>query len=145
MDICIRCKKDGEDRRTLWMACWYAMKETGVPFGQIAISGQTLKHLGTEPYKIEGLRGFDRNVWEDPKPDAESHQHDFFTLRVCKDCRAEWMLAIKHWFASEPGSQVQQEADAKVRPGMVTFQGKTPVRVLGSTVSVDVDDRGSLD
>jgi len=23
---------------------------------------------------------------------------NFFTLRVCKDCRADWMAAIKNWF-----------------------------------------------
>lgn len=26
----------------------------------------------------------------------------FFTLRVCKDCRAEWLSAIERWFDKEP-------------------------------------------
>jgi len=111
----------------------YQMKETGVPFEQMAIHGQIVK-----PYKIEGLgRQWDKDVWEDPKPDVEPYLSNFYTLRVCKDCRAEWMLAIKNWFASSPGSQVQQEADAKVRPGMISMDGKVPIRVLGATVTTD--------
>lgn len=26
----------------------------------------------------------------------------FFTLRVCKDCRGDWMGAIKKWFNTKP-------------------------------------------
>ncbi len=26
----------------------------------------------------------------------------FYTLRVCKDCRADWMTAIKNWFNEKP-------------------------------------------
>lgn len=27
----------------------------------------------------------------------------FFTLKVCKSCRAEWMITIKNWFEDKPG------------------------------------------
>ena len=26
--------------------------------------------------------------------------HHFYTMRVCKDCRADWMAAIKNWFST---------------------------------------------
>jgi hypothetical protein len=32
MERCMRCGEEGEDRRTLWMACFYEMKELGIPF-----------------------------------------------------------------------------------------------------------------
>lgn len=67
METCQRCKETDEDRRTLWMACFYEMNELGIPFEQIGLS-----HLG-------------------------SLRH-FYTLRVCKTCRADWMQAIQQWF-----------------------------------------------
>jgi hypothetical protein len=62
-EICQRCKEEGEDRRTLWMACNYDMSELDMPFekGEIA-------------------------------------EDNFFTLRVCKACRALWMISIRNWF-----------------------------------------------
>lgn len=27
---------------------------------------------------------------------------DFYTLRVCKDCRADWLDAIQEWFGKKP-------------------------------------------
>ena len=64
-EICDKCKEVDEDRRTLWMACFYEMEELGVPFRQILIGGS-----------------------------------EFYTLRVCKRCRSDWMMAIKNWFES---------------------------------------------
>jgi len=29
-------------------------------------------------------------------------KREFYTLRVCKDCRADWMDAIKTWFKAKP-------------------------------------------
>ena len=68
-DLCVRCGAIGEDRRTLWMACFYEMNELAVPFSQVAI-------------ELSCGRG---------------DQH-FYTLRVCKACRASWMSAIEDWF-----------------------------------------------
>lgn len=29
----------------------------------------------------------------------------FYTLRVCKRCRADWMMAIKRWFETKPSKE----------------------------------------
>lgn len=68
-EICQRCGENDYDRRTLWMACFYAMNELGLPFDEREISKDHAK---------------------------------FFTLRVCKDCRGDWMGAIKTWFNDKP-------------------------------------------
>lgn len=66
-EICQRCNEKELDRRTLWMACFYAMEELGLPFKQMKAGDQ-----------------------------------NFFTLRVCKACRADWMRAIQKWFNEKP-------------------------------------------
>ena len=58
-EICKRCGKVGQDRRTLQMACGYEMNEIGLPFVPLGIH---------------------------------------YTLNVCKECRGDWMLSLKHWF-----------------------------------------------
>jgi len=73
-EICQKCKSRGEDRRTLWMACFYDMKELGIPFEKETV--------------IEG-------GVHDGHPNAK---HSFFTLRVCKECRSDWMSAIQKWW-----------------------------------------------
>lgn len=74
MEACDKCKEVNEDRRTLWMACFYEMNELKLPFNQETI--------------IEG--GI-----HDSHP---NEKHKFYTLRVCKKCRSDWMQAIKNWF-----------------------------------------------
>jgi hypothetical protein len=64
---CDRCGEIGEDRRTLWMACFYAMDELPVEF--------TVQTIG------------DRT---------------FYTLCVCKGCRASWMTCISDWYHTMP-------------------------------------------
>ena len=68
MEKCIRCNEVDEDRRTLWMGCFYEMHELSVPF-----DNKSLK-------------------------DADDNLYNFYTLRVCKDCRALWMNAIEFWY-----------------------------------------------
>lgn len=68
-DKCQRCGDVGSDRRTLWMACMYEMRELGLPF--------EMKQLNKDG-------AF------------------FYTLLVCKDCRADWLKSIKYWFNSKP-------------------------------------------
>lgn len=75
---CQRCKEDGEDRRTLWMACFYEMNELNIPFN--------IDTLYTNDY-------------------PRCYGVNFYTLRVCKDCRADWMSAIQDWFKSQPNHQ----------------------------------------
>lgn len=68
---CQKCKKVDEDRRTLWMCCFYNMDELNLPFDRQEVF-----------YPILG----------------GTQSQNFYTLRVCKDCRAEWMSAIQTWF-----------------------------------------------
>ena len=68
---CQRCKKDGQDRRTLWHACLYQMDELDVPF------------------KIQ---------WIQTSEDDFIDKRAFYTLQVCKECRGDWMRYIEKWF-----------------------------------------------
>jgi hypothetical protein len=70
-EMCQKCKEQGEDRITLWMGCFYDMNELKMPFDE--------ETMYTNDY---------------PRCDGEN----FFTLRVCKDCRADWMSMIKAWW-----------------------------------------------
>ncbi len=75
MEECLRCKEVGEDRRTLWMACFYDMSELGLPF-----NNQFMLYP------------------DDSEEDGKETTHNFYTLRVCKQCRSDWMHFIKMWF-----------------------------------------------
>lgn len=106
-DECARCKETGEDRRTLWMACLYAMDETGVPFEERMIRGSVYEKTGVDILPTFNVKvpAFNGEPW--PVRD-----HRFFTLRVCKRCRGEWIAAQKAWFESAP------EADSCVGTGI---------------------------
>jgi len=66
-ECCQRCGEAGEDRRSLWMACFYEMNELRIPFHRSVVMDES-----------------------------------FYTLRVCKGCRGDWLAAIKAWFESRP-------------------------------------------
>jgi len=68
---CQRCGDDEDDLRTLWHACLYAMNEMDLPFKEQLL----MLHV-----------------------DASNITNNFYTLRVCKKCRSDWMIAIKNWF-----------------------------------------------
>lgn len=70
IEKCQKCQEEGEDRRTLWMACFYDMDELNIPFQKRILS--------------------DSNNYNCP--------HELYTLRVCKDCRADWLTFIKDWY-----------------------------------------------
>lgn len=72
-EVCCRCGDVDDDHRTLKMYCFYDMRELGLPFG------------------IERAISY-----------YKDYEYDLYTLRVCKKCRSEWMLAIKHWFENIP-------------------------------------------
>ena len=91
---CQRCLEIDEDRRTLMMACFYEMDELMLPFKHQYISS----HI-------------------------QSDGHKFYTLRVCKRCRADWMLAISAWF--------EENLEPPKSPGSGIF-----IRVLGDTREV---------
>lgn len=55
--------------------------------------------------------GYDMNELEIPfitdNDQIMIHRGPFFMLSVCKDCRSQWMKAIKHWFENiEPKREV---------------------------------------
>lgn len=104
---CDRCCEVGEDRRTLWMSCLYAMEELGIPFEQSKVMGKAYPKVGEEELKFLGRSNDDPRF---PKIMAPKYadtpsgevERSFYTLRVCKRCRSDWMQAIKHWFNTVP-------------------------------------------
>ena len=68
-DKCQCCGEYGQDRRTLYMACSADMGERSIPFGT---------------FDCESLPGFNRR--------------QLYTLRVCKECRSQWLQTIEEWF-----------------------------------------------
>lgn len=124
-EMCQRCGEVDTDRRTLWMACFYAMNEMdGVPFNGVQWEGITRTQIATEQRRI-GTMAFDVPVYDEPHDTAPRTQH-FYTLRVCKDCRADWMDAIARWFEERPERPAE---DAIV-----------PIRVNGATRMVTVEE-----
>jgi hypothetical protein len=71
VEACQRCHEVDEERRTLWMACFYEMDELGIPF----------KHEISQTH-------------------IQDNGKKFYTLRVCKACRGSWMAAQINWFHS---------------------------------------------
>jgi hypothetical protein len=119
-DRCDRCGEVGEDRRTLWMACLYDMLELNIPFTQRAILGVLMKHVRDK----ELVRFVVRVPEFEPVDGDEPKQRNFFTLVVCKDCRGEWMAAIRAWFL-EPKARHEPDDEHNI-----------PIRRLGRTVFV---------
>lgn len=104
-DICARCGEQGADRRTLWMACLYQMDEFRVPFEQVAIVGRLAR------FERKGKYG----TAEFGQPGGEERSHPFYTLRVCKPCRGEWLAAIEQWFLAEPQGERRTGSGVFVR------------------------------
>jgi hypothetical protein len=100
-EACVRCGEVGEDRRTLKMACFYAMEEMRVPFEQVTVFTAPLETLEiTEKAKsIKTPQGVEIPLVP-PKLrcSGELTPQALYTLRVCKDCRSSWMEAISTWF-----------------------------------------------
>ncbi len=110
---CARCGCVGEDRRTLWMACFYAMHELKVPFEEAQIKGTFAEKIGEEP--IPGYFGSVVGITAPKYAPHEGEPRDFpfYTLRVCKRCRAEWMHMIETWFLAKPP---EPDGDAYTQP-----------------------------
>lgn len=121
-ETCARCKSTGEDRRTLWMACFYQMGELGIPFVDAILysaeEGADFQ-ITKEALRIPASNGFPGITIGAPrvKTDAELTPMALHTLRVCKRCRGEWMSAIQNWFGATP-SGVDHDADEPEDPGV---------------------------
>lgn len=114
-DRCQRCGKDEDpDCRTLWHSCFYAMEELGVPFAQGKVVGKWHPYVGDEELSF-GLPTPEGQ----PKPPmltvpqystepSQGVESSFYTLRVCKSCRSDWMQSIKRWFNEAPAQPQQR-------------------------------------
>lgn len=105
-DRCQRCLEVGEDRRTLWMAASYAMEEFDIPFDPvILLEGRTEDlEISKDPTTIEVGEEKKKIVLESGlvRSKGELRPMRLYTLRVCKDCRADWMKVIEDWYAAGP-------------------------------------------
>lgn len=114
---CQRCGDVGYDRRTLWMSCFYDMNELKLPFKEVSLMVVSEKDVQSKevqvPYKSTVSRNGEKWTEEGTYPctvhsvsgEARVNPKGFFTFRVCKGCRADWMSAIKNWFLTKPVEQ----------------------------------------
>lgn len=115
---CARCGAVGQDRRTLFMACFYEMLELGVPFEKLGLRGSlTEKVTGQERHPWGQTDTFSQTWRDRDQIDKLDEQlRVFYTLRVCKGCRGAWMNAIKTWFRAPPDNVVQWNNDQRETP-----------------------------
>lgn len=107
---CARCGGLGEDRRTLWHSCFYEMNELNIPFEQFLISGKLGQKIGEEPHPI--FKGLSMPTYSEDTTDTSLA---VYTLRVCKDCRADWLETIRQWYNNPPEQQKSPETGIFVR------------------------------
>ena len=103
METCQRCFEVGEDRRTLRMSCFYNMSEMGLPFTQQVFFQTDHEKLvkKDDPVGIT-VNGSVLNLKAGTVTTEEPlTPHSFFTLRVCKKCRGDWLESISAWFKDE--------------------------------------------
>ena len=159
-DKCMRCGEVGEDRRTLWMSCFYAMEELGIPFETEVLFAADLADCtpAKAPVSIDlpgpgkkkiNLQSGTVTCTGELKPRV------LYTLRVCKDCRAEWLTCIADWFVCQKridnttGTGVflrKHGATVEATPAEVAAMresGREPVRV-GKRCSHKDDDTDGL-
>lgn len=126
---CQRCGEVGEDRRTLWMACFYAMGELDVPFTERVLFHAQPEDLTAARDAVQvdlGVAPTAQRITVAPgtvRCSGELTPQGMFTLRVCKDCRGAWLRAIERWFA--------ERAPRRESPGSGIF-----VRENGATVEI---------
>ena len=54
---------------------------------------------------------YEMNELNIPFEKMEFDEIRFYTLRVCKDCRADWMLSIKKWW-NDKATSLMEEPDS---------------------------------
>jgi len=92
---CLRCGAVGQDRRTLWHASNADMTTLGIPFERAAVYGSFREQVGTKIVYL--VSGFIRPLYHQVIA-ARQHEYEFYLLTVCKDCRGEWMSALRRWY-----------------------------------------------
>lgn len=153
MDKCARCGDEDEDLRTLWHACFYKMEELGLPFEKSEVFNIEEKNLKrTKKKRIMTSQSWDPAIGKlGPKKlipynetiikaNGRVQPRDMYTLRVCKDCRADWMSYIKSWFSDRKANSTGCGSGIFVRRNGATIEiseeewyslnpGREPVRV----------------
>ncbi len=110
-EICQRCGEPGTDRRTLFMACFYAMEEMDIPFDRetlfkaVEVDSVDVKN---SPKSLETERGPVTLSSGTLQFSGELSPVGMHTLRVCKDCRASWMGAIQKWFDGNEPPEIEE-------------------------------------
>ena len=120
---CDRCGDLGEDRRTLWHACFYAMHELEVPFKQVQITGRVQQKKGEEVTRFGPLP-----LFHEPTLSEKPYDYRFYNLRVCKECRADWLGAIQKWFNEAPEASTPTGTGVFIRRNGATVEA-TPEEV----------------
>ncbi len=96
MSKCQRCGEEGEDRRTLWMACLYDMAELGVPFAKITIKEGNIDKPFYTLYVCKRCRGewmTAIRAWFDSKPEPSDANADI-PVRVLGSTK---MMTREEW------------------------------------------------
>lgn len=121
---CTRCGTSPDpDLRTLWMACFYDMCELHLPLEEVQIRGAIHKFIGREQVDIGvGFPAYPISRFSDNAA-SEPRNWNFYTTRVCKRCRADWVQAISTWFKNPPPPETHDDED-----------GEVYVRHLGATI-----------
>lgn len=70
---------------------------------------------------------YDMNELKIPLVEKDLHGAHFFTMKVCKACRASWMKAIKSWFVNAPLPITEKEIK----------RGTIFIRELGAVVELE--------
>lgn len=100
--ICARCGAEDVDLRTLHMACFYAMEELGIMFDRriVLVPAEKAEFQQVkEPDVLQIPNGPAITLSSGTvRTDAELSPMRLYNLRVCKDCRSDWMQAIVNWF-----------------------------------------------
>ena len=115
---CVRCGEIEEDRRTLWMSCFYAMEELGIPFEEKPQFSVNLEDLTTAQPPVSIPLKDGKKITLHPgtfKCSGELHPMLFYTLRVCKNCRADWLEAIRQWFNTIPKQETSPNTGIFIR------------------------------
>jgi len=124
-ELCDRCGEAGEDRRTLWHACFYEMAELGLPFVKqhlFKASNDDLEAARAPVVFDAGPNGAKLTIAGGTvKCHGELRPMSVYTLRVCKLCRSDWMTAIKGWF-ERPSSRRSVGSGIWVRKNGATVE-----------------------
>jgi hypothetical protein len=123
---CVRCGEIEDDRRTLWMACFYAMEELGLPFEkEVLFRAETQDlEMAKPPITFESKSSKDKLVLESGtvRSSGELYPQQLYTLRVCKECRADWMTAIQAWFKMPPAPREGSGTGVWIRKNGATVE-----------------------